>query len=146
MNELVDELTMDETKKAKCEEEYKQLVVAVGNGEKKAKTKHAWYKLTGCGGAEIDKDDAVALLEERVKDKDSEAMWMLGLCYEFGMGCEQDVEEAVKLYKLCCDSWNEIGKFLCENRISPTVSDVEHLPWKPNFWSLLKHEYHELNE
>ena len=52
---------------------------------------------------------------ERVKDQDSEAMWMLGLCYEFGMGCEQDIEEAVKLYEQCCDNGNVIGKFLCEN-------------------------------
>ena len=97
------------------EEEYKEVVHAVENGDNKAKTKLAWYKLTGCGVAEIDKDDAVELLEERVEDKDIEAMWMLGLCYEFGMGCEQDIEEAEKLYKQCCDNGNVIGKFLNEN-------------------------------
>ena len=44
-------------------------------------------------------DEAVVLLEEQVKDHDSEAMWMLGVCNEFGMGTEQDVERAQKLYQ-----------------------------------------------
>ena len=99
----------------KEEKEYEEVVHAVESGDNKAKTKLAWYKLSGCGGAEIDKDGAVELLEERVKDKDAEAMWMLGLCYEFGMGCEQDIEEAEKLYKQCRDKGNVIGKFLYEN-------------------------------
>ena len=99
----------------KEEKEYKEVVHAVESGDNKAKTKLAWYKLTGCGGAEIDKDGAVVLLEERVKDEDTEAMWMLGLCYEYGMGCEQDIEEAEKLYKQCCDNKNVIGKFLYAN-------------------------------
>ena len=99
----------------KEDKEYEEVVRAVESGDNKAKTRLAWYKLTGCGGAEIDKDSAVVLLEERVKDKDEEAMWMLGLCYEYGMGCEQDIEKAVKLYKQCCDEGNVIGKFLYKN-------------------------------
>ena len=47
-----------------------------------------------------DADAAVALLEEKVKDGDAEAMWMLGVCCEFGMGMEQDVERAEQLYEL----------------------------------------------
>ena len=99
----------------KEEKEYKEVVNAVESGDNKAKTKLAWYKITGCGGAKIDKDGAVVLLEERVKHGDMEAMWMLGLCYEYGMGCEQDIREAEKLYKQCFDSGNVIGMFLCEN-------------------------------
>ena len=38
-----------------------------------------------------DADVAVALLEEKVKDRDAEAMLVLGVCCEFGMGTEQDV-------------------------------------------------------
>ena len=50
----------------------------VENGDNKAKTKLECYKLSGCGGVEVDKDDAVVLLLlECVKDKDLEAMWML---------------------------------------------------------------------
>ena len=43
-------------------------------------------------------DEAVVLLEEGVKCQDIEAMWMLGVCCEFGMGIEQDVERAQQLY------------------------------------------------
>ena len=68
------------TSKEEEEKQYKDTVKAVESGDNKAKTKLAWYKLSGCGGCEIDVDDAVALLEERVKDKDTDAMWMLGLC------------------------------------------------------------------
>ena len=39
-------------------------------GEESAKTKLAWYKLSGMGGAKVDVDGAVKLLEERVKGKD----------------------------------------------------------------------------
>ena len=38
-----------------------------------------------------DADVAVALLEEKVKDRDAEVMLVLGVCCEFGMGTEQDV-------------------------------------------------------
>ena len=90
---------------------YKGVLKAVESGDNKAKTKLAWYKLSGCEGCEIDVDGAVVLLKERVEDKDSDAMWMLGLCKEFGMGCEQDIEEADRLYEECKDCGNVIGEF-----------------------------------
>ena len=95
--------------------QYKDIVRAVEGGDNKAKTKLAWYKLSGCGGAEVDEEGAVALLEERVKDKDIEAIWMLGLCYEYGMGCEQDIERAETLYDESRRGGSVIGKFLAEN-------------------------------
>ena len=61
-------------------EEYKEVLSAVERGEESAKTRLAWYKLSGMGGAKVGVDGAVNLLEERVKEKDGEAMWMLGLC------------------------------------------------------------------
>ena len=97
------------------ESEYKEVKSAVERGDNKAKTKLAWYKLSGFGGVEIDMKSAFALLEERVEDKDAEAMWMLGLCYEYGMGCEQDLERAELLYKQSNDSGNAIGNFLFDN-------------------------------
>ena len=100
---------------SKEEAEYKEILRAVEGGDNEAKTKLAWYKLSGCGGAEVDEEGAVALLEERVKDKDIEAMWMLGLCYEYGMGVEQDLERAEELYKESGDGESEIGKFLAWN-------------------------------
>ena len=100
---------------SKEETEYEELLRAVEGGDNEAKTKLAWYKLSGCGGAEVDGEGAVALLEERVKDKDVEAMWMLGLCYEYGMGVEQDLERAEELYKESCDGKSVTGEFLAEH-------------------------------
>ena len=98
------------------EEKYRNVLRAVEGGDNKAKTKLAWYKLSGYGGAEIDEGGATMLLKERVKNKDVEAMWMLGLCYEYGMGCEQDLTRAETLYDQSCDGGNVIGKFLKEAR------------------------------
>ncbi len=94
------------------EEEYKEVLSAVERGEKSAKTKLAWFKLSGIGGAQVDVVGAVKILEERVKEGDGEAMWMLGLCKEYGRGTEQDIEGAEKLYKECAEAGNEIGKIL----------------------------------
>ena len=78
---------------------------------KNEKTKQAWLMLSGLGGVDVDEDCAVALLQERVKDGDIDAMWMLGMCYEFGIEIEQDIEQAKKLYQQSSDGGNEIGKF-----------------------------------
>ena len=85
-------------------------------GIKSAKTKLAWYKLSGFDGAIIDPDEAVVLLEERVKDRDPEAMWMLGLCKEYGRGIEREIEGAEKLYRQSRDVGNEIGRILSGKR------------------------------
>ena len=110
--------TMSDDKSSKIispETGYKEIVKAVESGDNGAKTKLAYYKLSGYGGCEIDVDEAVVLLKERVEDKDTEAMWLLGLCNEYGMGCEQDLKEAESLYKQSNDGGNEIGKFFMEN-------------------------------
>ena len=78
------------------------------------KTEVAWCKLSGFGGAKVDADEAVVLLTERVKDKDSEAMWILGICKEYGRGTRQDIEGAEELYKQSSESGNEVGKILFE--------------------------------
>ena len=91
---------------------YEEVKKAVEEGgDESAKTKLAWLKLSGLGGAEKDEVGAVALLEERVKENDGEAMWMLGVCNEYGIGTEQDIERANDLYKQSSESENEIGKF-----------------------------------
>ena len=98
------------------EQKYEDALNAVERGDNSAKTKIAWYKLSGHGGAEKDEDGAVVLLEERVKDRDTEAMWMLGECNEFGIGTEQDIERAGKLYKQSSERGNRIGKILMDNK------------------------------
>ena len=94
------------------ETKYKEVIDAIERGDESAKTKLAWYKLSGLEGVKVDADEAVKLLEERVVAGDSEAMWMLGLCKEYGRGTKQDIEEADKLYKQSNESGNEIGKIL----------------------------------
>ena len=96
------------------ETKYKEVIDAIERGDESGKTKLAWYKLSGLEGVKVDADEAVKLLEERVKDRDSEAMWMLGLCKEYGRGTKQDIEEAEKLYEQSNESGNEIGKILAE--------------------------------
>ena len=91
---------------------YEDVVRKVNSGDDRAKTKLAWYMLSGVGGAFVDADGAVALLEERAKDRDSDAMWMLGVCYEYGIGVEQDVERAEMLYSQSCGEENAIGRIL----------------------------------
>ncbi len=98
-----------------ADEDYKQVVEAVKEGNKEAKTKLARYLLSGYGGAQIDEDRAFDILNERVKDGDAEAMWMLGLCYEYGMGCEISDKEIETLYKRCREGGNAIGEFFEEN-------------------------------
>ena len=90
---------------------FEDIKKAVEGGDESAKTKLAWLKLSGLGGAEKDEDGAVALLEERVKEGDDEAMWMLGVCNEYGIGTEQDIERAEDLYKQSHERKNEIGEF-----------------------------------
>ena len=96
-------------------QQYREAVRAMEKGDKSAKTKVAYYKLTGVGGTEVDEEGAVVLLEERAKDGDNEAKWMLGLCCEYGMGIEQDTERAELLYQQSKEGGSVVGKFLLEN-------------------------------
>jgi len=91
---------------------YEQLLTAVQKGDSKAQTKLAILKLTGTGGAEVDEEGAVSLLEESVHDGDDDAKWILGICCEFGFGIEQDLERARSLY---CSNKSEIGRLLYSN-------------------------------
>ena len=119
----------DEQGKGKSEEksdaaQYREAVDAMEKGDEKAKTKVAFYKLTGLGGVEVDEDEAVVLLEERAKDGDVEAKWMLGLCCEYGMGIEQNFERAELLYQQSKEGGNVVGEFLFENRRGGRGSEV----------------------
>ena len=75
-------------------------------------TEKARWMLEGSHGMARDADAAVELLEKKVKDGDTEAMWMLGVCCEFGMGTEQDVERAEQLYKRGAEQGNATAKLL----------------------------------
>ena len=110
-------MTEKEGKREESDEtQYREAVRAMERGDEAAKTTVAYFKLSGRGGAEVGVDEAVVLLEERVKDRDCEAMWMLGLCCEHGMGTEKDIERADVLYQESCEGGNDVGYFLKENR------------------------------
>ena len=95
--------------------QYREALRTTKSGDERTKTTVAFCKLSGHGSVEVDADGAVALLEERVKDRDCEAMWMLGLCCEYGMGTEQDIERAEKLYRGSNGRRNVVGWFLMTN-------------------------------
>ena len=92
--------------------DYEAVLSAVKKEDDRAKTELAWYKLCGGGGARKDVDEAVILLEEGVKGGDGEAMWILGLCKEYGIGTEQGIEGSKNLYKQSSEAGNEIGEIL----------------------------------
>ena len=96
-------------------EQYRKAVREMEKGNESTKTLVAFFKLSGRGGVDLDEDGAVALLEKRVKDRDSEAMWMLGLCYEYGRGADQDIERAELLYQCSCGAGSVVGDFLYWN-------------------------------
>ena len=77
-------------------------------------TEDARWMLEGSHGMARDAEAAVALLEEKVKDGEAEAMWMLGVCCEFGIGTEQDVERAEQLYKHGAEQGSSTAKLLTD--------------------------------
>ena len=79
--------------------DYNDVMLSVERNEKSAKTKLAWLLLSGFGGVSIDKEQAVELLKEEVEKDNDEAMWMLGLCYEYGLGTKQNDSIAESLYR-----------------------------------------------
>ena len=94
------------------ENEYTNALKAVQGGDVSAKTKLAWLILAGRGGSDV--RSAVQMLEERVMARDTEAMWMLGICNEFGIGTERNTERAHMLYCQSYDGENEAGRILMD--------------------------------
>ena len=90
--------------------QYAEVQNAVEKGNESAKTLLAWFLLSGRGGAPRNVEQAVALLEERVKKMDKEAMWMLGLCAEYAIGMSQDKQRAWVLYCQSADGGNDVSK------------------------------------
>ena len=75
-------------------------------------TEKARWMLEGSNGMARDADAAVALLEDKVKDHDAVAMWMLGMCCEYGMGTKKDVARAEQLYNRATEQGNFAAKLL----------------------------------
>ena len=110
---------------------YKEALHALKNGDESAKTTIAFYKLTGCGGVDVDVDGAIALLKERVEEGDGEAMWIWGVCNEHGIGTEKDETLAEALYCFSGNLGVPLGDILSRNIKKGTDSFVV------DDWSLL---------
>ena len=126
---MTEEEGRENSKKISDAAQYREAVNVMEHGDVKTKTKVAFYKLSGVGGVEVDEKGAVVFLEERAKDGDSEAKWMLGLCCEYGMGIEQDIERAELLYRQSKEGGNVVGKFLLENDGDGRGSGVMIVGW-----------------
>jgi len=112
---------MSETEDLKFDEwrdlKYSAVKAVVENGDKDSKTILAWLKLLGLGGAVDDEVDPIELLEQRVKEDDSDAMWILGICCETGRDIDQDVKRAESLYEQSNSLGNKVGNIFRSNII-----------------------------
>ena len=60
-----------------------------------------------------DADGAVVVLQQQVDEhRDAQAMWLFGLCCEFGMGTEQDTQRAEQLYWEAAQQGDETAQLL----------------------------------
>jgi len=94
---------------------YYDVIADIECGDNSAKTKLAWLKLSGIGGAEVDEDGAMKLLKERVNEGDTDAMWILGMCNEYGIWIGKNVETAKSLYEQSSEGGNNIGTLLMKH-------------------------------
>ena len=60
-----------------------------------------------------DADGAVVVLQQQVDEHhDAQAMWLLGLCCEYGMSTAQDTRRAEQLYQQAAQQGDETAKLL----------------------------------
>ena len=78
----------------------------------------ALWMLEGSHGMARDADGAVVLLEDLVNkhrnNNNADAMWMLGVCCEFGIGTEQDVHRAEQLFESAAQQGNTTAMLLAD--------------------------------
>ena len=77
-----------------------------------AEKEKALLLLEGDHSTKEDACTAVAMLDRLAKEGDSDAMWILGVCHEYGMGVAQDVKAADQLYTRSAQKRNPIAKLL----------------------------------
>ena len=77
-----------------------------------AEKEKALLLLEGDHSTKEDACTAVAMLDRLAKEGDSDAMWILGVCHEYGMGVAQDVKAADQLYTKSAQKRNPTAKLL----------------------------------
>ena len=71
--------------------------------------------LDGRDGMARDADGAVVVLQQQVDEHhDAQAMWLLGLCCEYGMGTKQDTKRAEQLYQQAAEQGDKTAKLLVD--------------------------------
>ena len=78
----------------------------------KTATEKALWMLEGSHGMARDANGAVVVLEERTKHHNAQAMWLLGLCCEYGIGTQQDTQRAEQLFQQAAQRRNKTAKLL----------------------------------
>ena len=79
----------------------------------KTATEKALWMLEGRDGMARDADGAVVVLQQQVDEHhDAQAMWLLGLCCEYGMGTQQDTQRAEQLFQQAAQQGDETAKLL----------------------------------
>lgn len=79
-----------------------------------AAAQKALSMLEGCRKTARDAEAAVAVLKQAAKARDSEATWMLGVCFEYGVGTEQDISRAEQLYQIAKKQQNPSAALLLD--------------------------------
>ena len=68
-------------------------------------------------------EEMIRRFGEQVEKGDSEAMWKLGLCKEYGLGTKQSVREAESLHEESSDCGNPIGIILAVDHPERGLND-----------------------
>ena len=54
-------------------------------------------------------EGAVALVRQCAEEHDARGLWALGLCFEYGIGVDKDMEHAMQLYSESARQKNHVG-------------------------------------
>ena len=88
-----------------------------------------------------DADGAVVVLQQQVDEHhDAQAMWLLGLCCEHGMGTEQDTQRAEQLFQQAAQQGDKTAKLLVDkldNRKGRGCLDMHLASEQPHHTTLL---------
>ena len=81
----------------------------IGEGKTRSRIQLAWKEFLGYDAGD---GDIIKQLNKEVEAKNGEAMWVYGICKEFGIGTEQDMEKARDLYEESENLGSASGNFL----------------------------------